>query len=214
MGSQGPEQGPEERRLRALWGVIDGGHVFDLALKGNLGVLADGVDGGFDTAVSMVMMAKDAVESDSQGQHSDPATLQTRTKRKQCPIATLFAHDRIDSGLYRAAQEIEAAYRLISDDVKIPQFRYREQVGVMQLPYDDEPLSEILVQQRYMHWSDAMQAKNQPLAMVLDIIVDGKSFVWSDRHYKQRKGNAARLTVKALNLYSTVKRRLNAQRAG
>lgn len=133
----------------------------------------------------------------------NPATPETKAKLKFDPVQKLFQKGTIDSGDLRSADYIKAAYLLITADVTGRNASYETFIDrVGRKSGMEESDFQIMVQEQYTDWHEFCIKERIATGPILHVLTEPVSFRDTDRHYRQKNGTTAKLTVLGLKLYS------------
>lgn len=130
----------------------------------------------------------------------DKGTVETRTKLSPDPIVSLLKAQKIDLDHVNAVDEIDCAYRYITEDVSKVKVHVMERMSPSHKG-DYQSYNSIRMERMFKDWANKLIEHGLNLSAVLSIAVYRQSPHQVDRQYKQRNGKALENFVEALDLY-------------
>lgn len=132
----------------------------------------------------------------------DKGTEQTRKRiKRESTLDRLIREGRVNPDMERAAREIEQVYYAITRRL-FAKTSSLEKVDKSEPKAPDEWLTKAYLE-RYIPWTEELKhIKSPTLAIIYDVIIDGRSLRQADRDRKVRNGFSRQLTISGLKLYA------------
>lgn len=140
--------------------------------------------------------------------NTDAGTKATRKHRRSCPVFSLMARNKIDTGEYACAAQIERGYALVAGEVKVRQFRYQEPIGFT-VSAESHGLRDAELIKNYQIWVHMLKERKIPFDFCRAVIIEGTPIREAERQFRMGNGKGTDLIIRALRTYAYFRVRLS-----